>query len=317
MSKPVRIILIIVLCITAAVVIYVAANPANQKQAGEDPSASASAAAAESTDSVPSATPSPTPEPTQVPEPEPLALIKQPLTFAQLAPTTTMAFEELVGDNDVYDENELPPFPSGDTYKLVINIYHQFATVYKKDANGEYTVPVRYIVVSSGARKTPTPIGTFEMGTSSVRFGKFQTYGVYGQYWRQIVRSIFCHSLIYESRNPRSYTQSYNELGKRASHGCVRMLVPDARWIYYNLGPGTVCEIIQGDKNDAEAAAIKAQLIRAPKPSKRPNLTPGSYAVTEAWAGWQGNARAQYEAYLASLQPPEADSAAGAEDGDA
>lgn len=304
MSKSVRTILIIALCIAAAVVLYVALDPANRKQPGEAPSASASVSATETADTEPSETPFSSPEPTQAPEPEPLALQKQPLSFAQLAPTTTMAFEELVGDNDVYDENDLPPFPPGDTYKLVINIYHQFAAVYKKDANGEYTVPVRYIIVSSGARKTPTPIGTFEMGKSSVRFGKFATYGVYGQYWRQIVRSIFCHSLIYESRNPRSYTVSYNELGKRASHGCVRMLVPDARWIYYNLGPGTVCEIIQGDKNDAEAAAIKAQLIRAPKPSKRPDLTPGGYTVTEAWAGWQGNARAQYEAYLASLQPP-------------
>ena len=304
MSKSVRTILIIALCIAAAVVLYVALDPANRKQPGEAPSASASVSATETADTEPSETPFSSPEPTQAPEPEPLALQKQPLSFAQLAPTTTMAFEELVGDNDVYDENDLPPFPPGDTYKLVINIYHQFAAVYKKDANGEYTIPVRYIIVSSGARKTPTPIGTFEMGKSSVRFGKFATYGVYGQYWRQIVRSIFCHSLIYESRNPRSYTVSYNELGKRASHGCVRMLVPDARWIYYNLGPGTVCEIIQGDKNDAEAAAIKAQLIRAPKPSKRPDLTPGSYTVTEAWAGWQGNARTQYEAYLASLQPP-------------
>lgn len=311
MSKPVRFILIIALFIAIAAVLYVVLNPANQKQPGAAPSESVSAAATEASEAKPSETPAPTPWPTAVPEPEPLALEKQPLSFAQLAPTTAMAFEELVGDNDVYDEDDLPPFPAGDTYKLVVNVYHQFATVYKKDANGEFTVPVRYIIVSSGARKTPTPIGKFEMGKSSVRFGKFASFGVYGQYWRQIVRSIFCHSLIYESRNPRSYTVSYNELGKRASHGCIRMLVPDARWIYYNLGPGTVCEIIQGDKNDAEAAAIKAQLIRAPKPSKRPELTPGSYTVTEAWAGWQGNARGQYEAYLASQQPLVAETADG------
>ena len=307
MSKPVRIVLIIFICIAAAAVVYVAANPANQKQPESAPSESAAATATEVAEAAqPTETPAPTPEPTAVPEPEPLALQKQPLSFAQLAPTTTMAFEELVGDNDVYDEDDLPPFPQADTYKLVINVYHQFAAVYKKDANGEFTVPVRYIVVSSGARKTPTPTGTFEMGTSSVRFGKFMSYGVYGQYWRQIVRSFFCHSLIYTSRNPRTYTESYNDLGKRVSHGCVRMLVPDARWIYYNLGPGTVCEIIPGNKDDAEAAAIKAQLIRAPRPTTRPDLTPGSYAVTEAWAGWQGNAHQQYEAYLASQQLSEA-----------
>ncbi len=308
MNKPIRIFLLIILSLAAAAVLFVGLNPANHKQPRSDLAQNPAATAAQIAEAQPSAAPVQTaeaaPEPTPAPEPEPLKLQKQPLNFAQLAPTTVMAFEELVGDNNVYDENDLPPFPSAGTYKMVVNIYHQFATVYKKDANGEFTVPVRYIIVSSGARKTPTPIGTFEMGTSSVRFGKFMTYGVYGQYWRQIVRSIFCHSLIYTSRKPSSFTESYNELGKRASHGCVRMLVPDARWIYYNLGPGTVCEIITGDKNDAEAAAIKAQLVRAPRPAKRPSMAPGSYTVTEAWAGWQGNAREQYEAYLASLQPP-------------
>jgi hypothetical protein len=255
----------------------------------------------------PAETPEPTPEPTPFPEPEPLKIEKQALTFGKLAPTTTMAFEELVGDNDVYDEDDLPPYPPADTYKLVINVYHQFGTVYKKDSSGDYTVPVRYLIVSSGAHKTPTPQGTFEMGDSSVRFGKFVSYGVFGQYWRQITRSIYCHSLIYESRSARSYTSSYNELGKRVSHGCVRMLVPDARWIYYNLGPGTVCEIIRGEKDDAEAAAIKEQLVRAEKPSKRPALKAGEIPVSEAWPGWQGDAHEQYEAYLALQEQPAAD----------
>lgn len=303
MKKSVRYILIAVCCVATAVVLLVALNPANHVQPMEaapsgDPIAQAP----------PAETPLPSPEPTPVPEPEPLAIEKQALSFDMLAPTTTMTFEELVGDNDVYDEDDLPPFPSADTYKLIINVYHQFATVYKKDAGGEYTVPVRYIIVSSGAHKTPTPQGTFVMGDSSVRFGEFVTYGVFGQYWRQITRSIFCHSLIYESRNARSYTNSYNELGKRVSHGCVRMLVPDARWIYYNLGPGTVCEIIRGDKDDTEAAEIKAQLVFPEKPSKRPALKAGEIPITEAWPGWQGDAYAQYTAYLASQAEPSEES---------
>lgn len=300
MKKSLRYILLAVLCIASAVVLFVALNPDNIRQPEPTPTESIAAEAAAPTET-------PTPEPTPVPEPAPLAIEKQPLSFAQIAPTTTMAFEELVGDNNVYDEDDLPPFPAADAHKLVINVYHQFATVYKKDANGEFTVPVRYIIVSSGARRTPTPTGTFEMGSSSVRFGKFVSYGVYGQYWRQITRAFFCHSLIYSSKNARSYTDSYRQLGKRVSHGCVRMLVPDARWIYYNLGPGTVCEIIPGDKDDAQAAAIKAQLLFPEKPSSRPDLKAGEYTVTEAWPGWQGDAYEQYTAYIASQQPSGAD----------
>lgn len=245
--------------------------------------------------------------PASVPDPEPLPIIKQELPFSELAPATTMTFEELVGDNGIHtDENagDLPPLPPADKYKLVVDEYHQYATVFQKDANGEYTVPIRYIVVSTGTRANPTVKGAFEMGDKYVRFGLFASYGVYGQYWRQITRSFFCHSLIYSSKNAKSYTNaSYKALGTRASHGCVRMLVPDARWIYYNLGPGTVCEIIKGDKNDTAAKAIKAQLTLPDRPGKRPNLKPGEIPITEAWPGWQGNAYAQYNAYLATLAP--------------
>jgi lipoprotein-anchoring transpeptidase ErfK/SrfK len=239
-----------------------------------------------------------------VPDPDPLPIVKQELPFSELAPTTTMSFAELVGDNGVYqDETEIPPVPAADTYKLVINEYHQFAAVYKKDAGGAFTVPVRYLIVSSGAHKTPSPKGTFKMREDYVRFGQFVEFKVYGQYWRQIVRSIYCHSLIYSRRHANSYTSSYSDLGKRASHGCIRMMVPDARWIYYNLGPGTVCEIVKGDKNDEAAAAIKAQLVFPKRPSSRPGLKPGNIPVTEAWPGWQGDA---YTAYAASLDTSEA-----------
>ena len=45
--------------------------------------------------------------------PAPLGIEKQPLTFEELAPTTTMSFEELAGDNGVYeDETQVPPPPS-------------------------------------------------------------------------------------------------------------------------------------------------------------------------------------------------------------
>ncbi len=252
--------------------------------------------------------------PTPAPQPEPLPIAKQELPFSELAPTTTMTFEELVGDNGIHtDENasKLPPLPPADKYKLVVDEYHQFATVYQKSVNGEYTVQVRYIIVSTGTRTSPTVKGTFEMGDKYVRFGLFASYGVYGQYWRQITRSFYCHSVIYTSKNAKSYTNaSYKALGTRASHGCVRMLVPDARWIYYNLGPGTVCEIIKGDKSDTAAAAIKAQLTRPDRPGKRPNLKPGEIPITEAWPGWQGNAYAQYNAYLAALAQEEEETTA-------
>ncbi len=249
--------------------------------------------------------PEPAPSPSPAPDPAPLGIKKQTLSFAELAPTTTMTFAELVGDNGVYeDETEIPPLPSSDTYKLVINEYWQIATVYTRDEAGEYTVPVRYMIVTTGASDTPSPKGVFNMEDNYVRFGLFSV-GVYGQYWRQITRSIYTHSLLYLHRNANSYTNSYSRLGRRGSHGCIRMMVPDARWVYYHIAPGSTCEIVKGNKNDAESKAIKEQLVFPSKPSSRPGLKAGEIPVTEAWPGWQGNAQAAYEACLSSLQAQE------------
>lgn len=246
--------------------------------------------------------PEPAPSPSSAPDPAPLGIEKQALPFAELAPTTTMSFTELVGDNGVYeDETEIPPLPSPDTYKLVINEYWQIATVYVRDEAGEYTVPVRYMIVTTGANSTPSPKGVFQMDDNYVRFGLFSV-GVYGQYWRQITRSIYTHSLLYLHRNANSYTNSYSRLGTRGSHGCIRMMVPDARWVYYHIAPGSTCEIVKGSKSDAEAEAIKEQLIFPDKPSSRPGLEAGDIPITEAWPGWQGNAADAYAEYLDTQQ---------------
>lgn len=250
----------------------------------------------------------PLPTPETVPVPAPLNIEKQALPFTELAPTVTMSFSELAGDNGVYDKkSELPPLPSPDTYKMVVNITWQFAAVFKQDENGEYTIPVRYMIVTTGANKSPTPRGTFKMGDHYVRFGLFSC-GVYGQYWRQITRSIYTHSLLYTRRNANTYTSSYANLGKRGSHGCVRMMVPDARWVYYNIAPGTTCEIVKGGKQDKAAAAIKAQLVFPKKPGKRPGLKAGKIPVTEAWPGWQGNAYKAYQDYLAAAEKEKSES---------
>ncbi len=46
--------------------------------------------------------------------------------------------------------------------------------------------------------------------------------------------------------------KSYNMLGSRASHGCIRLLNHDAQWIYDNAGAGTVVTITEDLPLDPE-----------------------------------------------------------------
>lgn len=203
-------------------------------------------------------------------------------TFAELAPTTTMEFAELVGDNGIYEIPE--KFPEKGTYKVVVDICHQVVLVYSRDENGEYTVPERYMICTTGSEETPTPLGTFSAEDHRVRFKKFDIDDVYAQYWTQITGEIYFHSLLYTGKDASDYTaKSYKKLGERESHGCIRLLVPDARWIFYHIAPGTDIEIREGTEDDPETAKIKEQLTRPPLPETRPALEPGKIPDTDTW----------------------------------
>ena len=76
--------------------------------------------------------------------------------------------------------------------------------------------------------------------------------------------------------------ESYDDLGTKASHACIRLTVPDARWIWYNIGYGTTCEIRKGDPLDSDTGAIRAQLI-LPKSIENVKLKAGETPWTDNW----------------------------------
>ncbi len=143
-----------------------------------------------------------------------------------------------------------------DRYYLYLNIPNQVLTVYGRDDEGEYTRIVRRMLCTSGADLTPTPTGTYRLGGKE-RFGKFANFNnEYARYWTQVVRGIYMHSIMFSSRDvERLKTSPYSTLGRRASHGCIRLYVEDAKWLYYHACPGT--RITIGGANSISAAEKK------------------------------------------------------------
>ena len=114
------------------------------------------------------------------------------------------------------------------------------------------------------------------MGAYRVRFSQFARDKTYGQYWTQIRKAIYFHTILYTRKDASTYQEEiYQRLGTQDSHGCVRLTVPDARWIWYHIAPGTQCVIRGGDPEDAQTAAIRQQLILAEPPEQRLDLVPG------------------------------------------
>jgi len=111
---------------------------------------------------------------------------------------------------------------------------------YGLDANNEYTVLVRTMKCSTGKSGTPTPTGTFTNSTGpGARWHYFEKFKCWAQYAYYIQGDIMFHSVLYGQKEGRVTQSSVNNLGRRASHGCVRLSVEDAKWIWSNCPRNT------------------------------------------------------------------------------
>ena len=146
------------------------------------------------------------------------------------------------------------PEPTPVPFHIVVDVANQVTSVYGRDENGEYTVPVRQMLCSTGMKATPSDVGDWVLNGRHSTWCIFPKWGnSYARYWTRINSSIAFHSPIYTAvSNSAMKISSYNKLGQRASHGCIRLSVWDAKWIYDNVGAGTVVSIVEGMDPDPE-----------------------------------------------------------------
>ena len=171
-------------------------------------------------------------------------------------------------------------------FHIVVDVTNQIVIVYGRDENGEYTQVVREMMCSTGTKKNPSPVGDWTLNGRKANWCYFPAWGDYARYWTRINASVAFHSVIYMKVNTMSLSvKSYKKLGSRASHGCVRLQVADAKWIYDNVGAGTVVTITEDLPSDPELkASIKKPELNysnmmpyeTAKPTQEPTYVSGA-----------------------------------------
>lgn len=133
-------------------------------------------------------------------------------------------------------------------YQIELDLVNKVVTVFERDNKGKYTKIAKQFICTTGTNETPTPSGSFKLNDSRRRFGYFTKFDCYAQYWVNVSGGIYFHSILYTKPKEGYFTRtSFNALGTQASHGCIRLLVEDARWLYYNCPAGTY-GVIRNDK---------------------------------------------------------------------
>ncbi|MBQ8312395.1 MAG: peptidoglycan-binding protein [Clostridia bacterium] len=177
------------------------------------------------------------------------------------------------------------PTPTPVPFAITVDVNNQVTTVYGRDENGDYTVVIRQMLCSTGTKSAPSDVGDWVLSGRTARWCYFPKWGGHAQYWTKINSSIAFHSVIYNTVDTMDLSvSSYKNLGKRASHGCIRLTVADARWIYENVGKGTVVTITEKLPKDPElVASLKLPPLNygnmlpkeTPQPTAEPNYISG------------------------------------------
>ena len=127
--------------------------------------------------------------------------------------------------------NKAQNYYSNTNYIILVNSRTHKVGVFRGSSyNWE---PVWYWDCTTGAPGSPTVKGTFTVGSRGKSFGSGYTCW----YWTQFYGNYLFHSVLYQ---PGSMSRIQDgRLGISASHGCVRLDIECARWIYNNIPRGT------------------------------------------------------------------------------
>lgn len=122
---------------------------------------------------------------------------------------------------------------TGVSYMLETNLTTNSVMVYAKWKTKTYSIPVKRMRCSAGMAGHRTIQGTYRLSKAGSRWHVLR-YGCYGQYCSRIRGPFLFHSVVYNQMGNRYSldVKEYKKLGKAASHGCIRLQVEDAKWIY-------------------------------------------------------------------------------------
>lgn len=127
--------------------------------------------------------------------------------------------------------------PSG-SYSIVVDLSEQRVRIFKGNKLE------KTFKCSTGQDWTPTPMGTYLIGDRGSQFYTGYKNSVVCYNWVRFNNDFLFHSTLH-TRSGQEIVSEAKKLGTKASHGCIRLAVPDIKWIYNTIPRGTLVVVQQ------------------------------------------------------------------------
>ncbi len=177
-------------------------------------------------DPTPVSGPDPGPDPTPQPSPDPSS------GGDVLAPGGTVP-----GADPDPDSDPAVPADARSGYYVRVSLVEQLVRVYLDGRE------IRTMVCSAGTAEKPTPTGRFHVQNRGEWFFS-EKYQQGAKWWVSFKDwGIYLFHSVPMTRDQEIIPEEAAKLGQPASHGCVRLAVEDARWIYDTIPEGTPVDI--------------------------------------------------------------------------
>lgn len=127
---------------------------------------------------------------------------------------------------------------AGNPLEIKVSLDDQKVTI--RDAKGNI---IKSFICSSGASGSETPTGTFTVSGRGISFYNSQL-GEGAYYWTSFYGDYLFHSVPFD-QNYEINQDEAAKLGTPASHGCIRLSIENAKWIYDRIPNGTKVIIVK------------------------------------------------------------------------
>ncbi|MBN2072822.1 MAG: L,D-transpeptidase [Actinobacteria bacterium] len=131
-----------------------------------------------------------------------------------------------IEENDAQDID----YNESSSFRIEVDLNIQKVFVFYRD------MVIREMVCSGGTDEKPTPLGEFTT-TQKIEYAWVEKFGMGAYYWTRFFEDYLFHSVPFDSEG-NLMVEEAGKLGSPASHGCIRMAVDDARWLYETLPLG-------------------------------------------------------------------------------